>query len=95
MLFKKYCLKTNIWEDFTQYFHCCVTEFSICAYLENLFLLGGYSPTEDTVISQCIEFNTETNCPEILTSLNVQSCTADVISGRSGGYDLRSVKAYY
>ena len=103
MLFKKYFLKTNNWEDLTRFFHCCVIEFSACAYLENLFLLGGYEPTGGTELNQCIEFDTDTRLPQLLTPLNVPRCTAGrtVFEGKiviSGGHsvknDLRSVEVY-
>ena len=103
LCFKKYCFKTNNWIKLKRLLNCCVVEFSVCAYLENLFLLGGLNLTPRSELNDCIEFNTFTNQLKRLTPFNARRWTAGcaVFEGKivmSGGHsvrnDLRSVEAY-
>ena len=106
MFLDKYCSKTNSWINVALSLNFCATQFSVCAYLKELYLFGGYNPnvpTEKSELNDCFRFNIFSFKSQLLTPLNLPRCSADcavfegkiVISGGHGaGNAPRSVEAF-
>ena len=100
---EKFSLSTNTWNKVDELYDDH-RFFCICAFMDNIFILGGYLPKYDSTINTCLQFNTKDNNWKDVAGMNEERRLAacEMFEGSivvSGGVDnnrnqLNTVESY-